>query len=169
MKKTFFIFLLSLSFSFVYAQQQPQMGPAVGQKAPELEFRNPDGKLIKLSSLKGKVVLIDFWASWCRPCRIENPNVVRLYNKYHSKGFEVFSVSLDRDKDAWVNGIKQDGLIWPYHVSDLLFWQSKAAAIYGVRSIPHTVLIDKDGTIIAKNLRGMALEQALDQIFGNKK
>jgi thioredoxin-related protein len=100
---------------------------------------------------------------------VENPNVVRVYNKYHAKGFEVFSVSLDKDKNAWVNGIKQDGLIWPYHVSDLLFWQSKAAAIYGVRSIPHTVLIDKDGTIIAKNLRGQALELALEQIFGDKK
>lgn len=168
MKKSFVFVLLSLLFTFVYAQQ-PQMGPKVGEKAPELEFRNPDGKLIKLSSLRGKVVLIDFWASWCRPCRVENPNVVRVYNKYHAKGFEVFSVSLDKDKNAWVNGIKQDGLIWSYHVSDLLFWQSKAAAIYGVRSIPHTVLIDKDGTIIAKNLRGQALELALEQIFGDKK
>lgn len=169
MKKVVFVALLSIIFSFTYAQQAPAVGPAIGQKAPDLVFQNPEGKTMKLSDLKGKVVLIDFWAAWCRPCRMENPNVVKAYQKYHDKGFEVFSVSLDKDKASWVNAIKQDGLVWPYHVSDLLFWQSKAAQIYGVRSIPHTVLVDKNGRIIAKNLRGPALEQALEQIFNEKK
>lgn len=165
MKKLFFIALFSTFIGFSFAQQVPASGPAIGDKAPDLVFQNPEGKTIKLSDLKGKVVLIDFWAAWCRPCRMENPNVVKAYNKYHSKGFEVFSVSLDSDKASWVNAIKQDGLIWPYHVSDLMKWQSQAAAIYVVRSIPHTVLVGKDGRIIAKNLRGEALEQALEQIF----
>lgn len=165
MKKLFFIALFSTFIGFSFAQQVPVSGPAIGDKAPDLVFQNPEGKTIKLSDLKGKVVLIDFWAAWCRPCRMENPNVVKAYNKYHSKGFEVFSVSLDSDKASWVNAIKQDGLIWPYHVSDLMKWQSQAAAIYAVRSIPHTVLVGKDGRIIAKNLRGEALEQALEQIF----
>ena len=160
--------LLSTLFSVSFAQQGQTAAPAIGQKAPELAFQNPEGKTVKLSDLKGKVVLIDFWASWCRPCRMENPNVVKAYNKYHEKGFEIYSVSLDKDKAAWMNAIKQDGLIWPNHVSDLLFWQSKAAQIYGVRSIPATYLIGKDGKIIAKNLRGPALEQALDQIFNYK-
>ena len=168
MKKLFLVTLLSALFSFSFAQQAPSAGPTIGQKAPELAFQNPEGKTLKLSDLKGKVVLIDFWASWCRPCRMENPNVVKAYNKYHEKGFEIFSVSLDKDKAAWVNAIKQDGLVWAYHVSDLLYWQSQAAQIYGVRSIPATFLIGKDGKIIAKNLRGEALEQALEQIFNGK-
>lgn len=168
MKKLFLVTLLSALFSFSFAQQAQPAGPAIGQKAPELAFQNPEGKTLKLSDLKGKVVLIDFWASWCRPCRMENPNVVKAYNKYHEKGFEIFSVSLDKDKASWVNAIKQDGLVWAYHVSDLLYWQSQAAQIYGVRSIPATFLIGKDGKIIAKNLRGAALEQALEQIFNGK-
>ena len=168
MKKLFLATLLSALFSFSFAQQGQPAGPAIGQKAPELAFQNPEGKTLKLSDLKGKVVLIDFWASWCRPCRMENPNVVKAYNKYHEKGFEIFSVSLDKDKASWVNAIKQDGLVWANHVSDLLYWQSQAAQIYGVRSIPATFLIGKDGKIIAKNLRGEALEQALEQIFNGK-
>lgn len=128
-----------------------------GKQAPEIELPNPDGKVIPLSSLRGKVVLIDFWASWCKPCRRENPNVVKMYNEYVDEGFEIYGVSLDRDKDKWVQAIQQDGLTWP-QVSDLKFWNSAAAQLYSVSSIPHTVLIDRDGKIIATGLRGQSLE-----------
>jgi thiol-disulfide isomerase/thioredoxin len=117
-----------------------------------------------LSSLKGKVVLIDFWASWCGPCRKENPNVVRIYNKYHNEGFEIFGVSLDRNRDSWLKAIKNDNLSW-IHVSDLKYWQSEGARLYGVNSIPFTVLLDKDGKILAKGLRGKSLEDKLEEIF----
>lgn len=122
---------------------------------------------LKLSDLKGKVVLIDFWASWCRPCRAENPNVVKLYHKYNEEGFEVFSVSLDADVNRWKLAIQQDGLIWPYHVSDLKKWQSAAAKDYAVTSIPFTVLIDREGNVIATKLRGTTLENQLKLIFGH--
>jgi len=146
-------------------ETSPANAGTVGALAPDLAFENPEGKILKLSDLKGKVVLLDFWAAWCRPCRMENPNVVNMYKKYNSKGFEVFSVSLDRDKNSWVKAIQDDELIWPYHVSDLKQWQSQAAKIYGVSSIPSTFLIDKEGKIIAKNLRGAALENALKELF----
>lgn len=137
-----------------------------GNVAPELNFKSPEGEVITLESLRGNYVLIDFWASWCGPCRRENPNVVKAYNKYKDKGFTVYSVSLDKDKGRWVQAIKADGLIWPNHVSDLKQWQSEAVKIYGFRGIPHTVLIDKEGKILQKNLRGPALEQKLEEIFG---
>lgn len=139
---------------------------AVGVEAPELEFPNPEGKLMRLSDLRGKVVLIDFWASWCRPCRMENPNVVKLYNQYKDKGFDIFSVSLDSSHDSWVAAIAADKLTWPNHVSDLKKWGSAGAKLYGVNSIPCTYLIDRDGKILAKNLRGDALARALKEIFG---
>ncbi|MEZ4885515.1 MAG: TlpA disulfide reductase family protein [Chitinophagales bacterium] len=142
------------------------LNTAVGQAAPDIELPSPDGANINLSSLKGKVVLVDFWASWCRPCRRENPNVVRIYEKYKDKGFEVYSVSLDRAKDKWVEAIKQDNLIWPGHVSDLGGWKSSAAALYSVKSIPQTFLLDAEGKIIAKNLRGDRLEKKLEELFG---
>ncbi|MDW8289051.1 MAG: TlpA disulfide reductase family protein, partial [Flammeovirgaceae bacterium] len=115
-------------------------------------------------SLRGKVVLIDFWASWCGPCRRENPNVVKLYEKYKHKGFEIYGVSLDRDRKAWIEAIKEDGLPW-IHVSDLKFWQSEAAKLYNISAIPTTVLLDKEGKIIAKNLRGKALEEAIEKVL----
>lgn len=139
---------------------------ASGNKmAPEISLKNPEGKTISLSSLRGKVVLIDFWASWCGPCRRENPNVVKLYHKYKDKGFTVFSVSLDKDAAAWQRAIKADGLIWPNHVSDLKEWQTPLTKLYGFNSIPYTVLVGKDGKIITTNLRGEDLEAKLKEVL----
>lgn len=137
---------------------------SVGQPAPEIELPAPDGTLVKLSDLKGKYVLIDFWAAWCKPCRQENPNVVKLYNQYKNKGFEVFGVSLDRTKEDWVKAIADDGLTWT-QVSDLKYFNSVAAELYQIEAIPATYMIDPDGKIIAKDLRGPSLESKLAELF----
>ena len=136
----------------------------VGQFAPEISLPSPDGKEIALSSLKGKLVLIDFWASWCGPCRKEMPNVVKIYSKFKNKGFEIYGVSLDQDKEKWMEAITKDGINWP-QVSDLKYWDNVAARIYNVQGIPYTVLIDKDGKIIAKNLRGQELEKKIAEVL----
>ncbi|GAB3892149.1 TlpA disulfide reductase family protein [Spirosoma agri] len=139
-------------------------GVMVGSQAPEIALTDTTGTPVPLSSLRGKYVLLDFWASWCGPCRMENPNVVRMYNKYKDKGFAIYSVSLDQTKGNWTKAIRNDNLTWT-HVSDLKYWQSAAAQQYGVQAIPATFLLDKEGKIIAKNLRGDALEQKLDEIL----
>ena len=137
-----------------------------GDVAPDIVMNDPDGTQRSLSSLKGKVVLLDFWASWCGPCRRENPNVVRAYEKYRDQGFEVFSVSLDSDASRWKQAIEQDQLSWPNHVSDLQGWRNAAAREYGISSIPHTMLIDRDGVVLATHLRGNGVESALRGLFG---
>ena len=142
-----------------------QLGINIGAIAPEIKLKSPDGKLIALSSLKGKVVLLDFWASWCRPCRVENPNVVKLYNKYKDRGFTIYSVSLDQNKDKWMAAITKDQLTWSNHVSELTGWKSSAGNKYGVSSIPKTFLIDANGKIIAYDLRGNDLEKKLSEIL----
>ena len=141
---------------------------SIGAVPPEIALPNPDGKIVKLSSLRGQYVLIDFWASWCRPCRGESPNLVAAYNKYHKKGFTIYSVSLDKSKDSWVKAIASDNLGAWTHVSDLKGWRSVAGQAYGVNSIPSNFLLDKDGKIIAKNLRGTALDKKLAEIFQEK-
>lgn len=133
--------------------------------APDILLESPEGKQIKLSSLKGKVVLIDFWASWCKPCREANPHIVKLYHQYKNQGFTVYSVSLDTDKSSWINAIEQDALVWPNHVSDLIGWKSYVVKLYNFNAIPHTVLVGKDGNIIDVGLRGLALEDKLKTIF----
>lgn len=137
---------------------------SVGQPAVDFTLNDPEGNPIPLSSTKGKVVLLDFWASWCGPCREENPNVVKAYNKFKEKGFTVFGVSLDKNKEKWIKAIEKDGLTWP-HVSDLKGWDSAAGKLYGVRSIPHSVLLDQKGNIVAKNLRGAELEEKLAEVY----
>ena len=138
---------------------------SVGGTPPDIALNTPEGEELKLSDLRGKVILVDFWASWCGPCRRENPNVKKVYEKYKDQGFDILGVSLDRQNDAWVKAIAKDGLEW-HHISDLKGWQSAAAAAYGVRSIPATFLLDAEGKIIARNLRGDALEAKLKEVFG---
>ncbi|MBL7933812.1 MAG: AhpC/TSA family protein [Bacteroidia bacterium] len=139
-------------------------GTMVGYTATNFSQNTPEGKKVSLSDFRGKYVLIDFWASWCRPCRMENPNVVAAYNRYKDKGFTVLGVSMDSNRDPWVAAIKQDNLTWT-HVSDLKGWGNEVGKLYNVTGIPVNYLIDKEGKIVAKDLRGEALEQKLAEII----
>ncbi len=153
------------SYTTRLAAAAKQIGPTVpGALAPDINLKTPEGETLALSSLRGKVVLIDFWASWCGPCRKENPNVKKLYEKYKDKGFEIYAVSLDNNGDRWKAAIAKDGLPWK-HVSDLGGWKSSAAQLYGVRSIPQTFLLDQEGRIIQTGLRSHQLDQVLYQLF----
>ena len=151
--------------NFEYAYQEFDLINSGKITAPDFVAINPDGNEIKLSDLKGKVVLLDFWASWCLPCRKENPNVVKMYHKFKSKGFEIFSFSLDEDKQKWLKAIQEDKLEWKFHGTDFKGWAGPMKDIYKFEGIPFTVLINKDGKIIAKNLRGKTLENKLNEIF----
>lgn len=145
---------------------QKATATAVGSKAPEFSAPTPEGEQLALKDALGKITIVDFWASWCKPCRIENPNVVKLYNEYHDKGLNIIGVSLDKNgqKDKWLKAIEDDGLTWQ-HVSNLQYWQDPVAQLYNVRSIPATFILDENGVIIAKDLRGEALRAKVSEML----
>ena len=131
---------------------------------PDFAVTDTAGKILRLSDLRGKYVLVDFWASWCAPCRKENPNVVKAYQQFHDKGFEIVGVSLDTKKDAWLKAIEKDGLTWN-HVSDLQGWESGIVKEFGIKVVPTSFLLDKNGKVIANNLREEALQEKLKTLF----
>ncbi|HOP00542.1 MAG TPA: TlpA disulfide reductase family protein [Bacteroidales bacterium] len=150
-------------------------GVTYGLRAPEIELPSINGETMKLSDLQGRIVLLDFWAAWCNPCRMENPNLVKAYAKYHDvsftegEGFEIVSVSIDRNESAWKKAVEEDNLSWPYQLSDLEGAKSKAAIDYGITMIPTNFLLDKNGVIIATNLRGELLEEKLESLVKQEK
>lgn len=162
-KKVIFIVLLALYCHLLASDQHVQL--KVGDKAPDISIVDPQGNVISLHSLKGKVVMIDFWASWCHPCRMANIEIVPLYHKFNSHGFEIFSVSLDTKKELWIGAIKNDKLTWNQHGSDLKGWESPIAKTYGIEGLPATFLIDENGIIIDKDFDEYDLEMKLHQIF----
>lgn len=172
MKKIALVVLALASFSFANAQYT-NTKIEVGQKAPELAYENPQGKVFKLSEInKKRVILLDFWASWCGPCRMANPALVEFYKKYSAKkykgaknGFTIVSVSLDKSKEPWIEAISKDKLEWPYHMSDLGGWQSKTAAEYGVMFVPQAFLIDGNGVIIGKYNRAEDCVKDLEKLM----
>lgn len=167
------VLLLAGSLTTVQAQNMENTKISIGQKAPELDFSTPEGNNLKLSDVaKGRVVLLDFWASWCRPCRSANPRLVDLYDRYSTKefkgakkGFTIMSVSLDQNKEAWVQAIEKDKLSWPNHISDLQSWNSRAAEIYGVQYIPQAFLVGPDGKVLGKYMFAEQAEADLQKLL----
>ena len=152
-------------YKYMYGKMERMKAVAIGKNYTDFGLETPEGELLNVSDVhQGNVLLVDFWASWCGPCRKANPEVVEIYNTFHDQGFEILGVSLDRDSASWVKAIADDHLTWK-HISDLKFWNSAGADLYGVPSIPHTVLIDRDGIITAKNLEGDELREAIEALL----